>query len=350
MGGRKVKMRKQEFAKLFDRDAKPAPFVCMYPSCENDPIRSHSVTRAWLKLISDENNCVVTLRTKYETFFHAYASDNNPHPEITKLDIYNTKKLSTCYSFCSSHDASVFNQIDNIQDLDINRESAFLLAYRSISYEICVKRREYTKLSNFSVPTHLRPELEFYKKQLAFALECIGQKHKKMQNAILSDSYRDTRYYAVIMNSAPDILCSGFFSPVDEGNIRDQIYRSSYQHSPDANDQLALTIMPYQNDNGIIVLSWYGKSRKNKEYIKKLDNMSRNILPNYLFISIFQYIENFYIRPSFWDNLSTDKKESLHNRFESDINPNMTDLYQSVRSNNTKYVNWSVKDVRHNVW
>ena len=344
-----LNMRKKEFAKVFDRDAKPAPFVCMYPSCEKDPVRSHSVSKAWLKSISDENSCVITPRIKYETFFDSSAPHKNSRPETTKFARYNTRRLSTCYSFCPSHDATVFNQIDNIQDFDISRKSAFLLAYRAISHGICDKRRHYAKLSNISVPTHMIHTWERFKNEQTFALECIGHIHEKMQNAILSDRYRDTRYYAIVLDSIPDILCCGFYSPVDEGNIWDQVYRSSYHYSPVANDQLALTIMPYQNDNGIIVLSWYGKSRKNKEYIKKLHKMKRNLLTNHLFISVFQYIENFYMRPSFWDNLPTDKQKSLHARFESDMNPYMTDLYLSVRSNNTKYVNWSVKDIKQKV-
>ncbi len=237
----------------------------MYPRCENKPVRTHSVSRAWLKQISDENNRVVTPRTKHETFFSYDPSSTDTIPEFTKFGIYVTKKLSTCYCFCSSHDVSAFRTIDNLQDFDINRKSAFLLAYRSISQEICVKRRAYSNLSKISVPAHDIPQWEWNKNQQAFALECIGRIRKNMQNAILSDSYRDTRYYAIILESVPDLLCSGFFAPIDEENITNQVYRSSYLHSPNANDQLALTIMPYQNDKGIIILSWYGKSRKNKE-------------------------------------------------------------------------------------
>ncbi len=77
--------------------------------------------------------------------------------------------------------------------------------------------------------------------------------------------------------------------------------------------------------------------------------MNKDVLPNYLFVTVFQYMENFYIRPSYWENLSSDKQTSLHHRFESDENPYLADLYKSVKSNNTNYVNWSVKDVRHNV-
>ena len=321
----------------------------MYPSCNNKPVRTHSVSRAWLKLISDENNRVVTLRPRYETVFDSDASNLNARPEITRLGIYNTKRLSTCYCFCSFHDGSVFDQIDNIQAFDVNRNSAFLLVYRSICHEICVKRRVRASLSNFSVPAHSAYLWTSQISLLDFALECLADIHKQMQNALLRGSYRGTRYYAIIIDSVPDILCSGFFAPVDEEKVTGQIYRSSYLYSPNANDQIALTMMPYQNDEGIIVLSWYGKSRKNKEYIKQLDQMNRNLLPNHLFISVFQYMDNFYIRPSFWDSLSTEKHKSLHHRFESDFNPHMTDFYQSVRSNATKYVNWSVKEIRQNV-
>lgn len=342
-------MIKQEITKLLDRDTKPTPFICMYPSCENKPVRTHSVSRVWLKSISDENSRVVTLRPRYDYVFDSVASNSNRRPEITKLGTYNTKRLSTCYCFCSSHDGSVFDQIDNIQAFDVNRKNAFLLAYRSICHEICVKRRVRASLSDFPVPARSAHLWASQKRLLDLALERIGHTHKKMQNAILRDRYRGTRYYAIVVDSALDILCSGFFAPVDEENVTSQIYRSSYLNSPNANDRLALTMMPYHGNRGIIVLSWYGKSRTNTNYIKKLDKINKNLLPNYLFISVFQHMENFYLRPSFWDGLSADKQELLHRRFEADINLYMADFYQPVWSNATKYVNWPVEDIRQNI-
>ena len=347
-GKRQIDIRR-EFTKLLDRDTKPRPFICMYPACENKPVRTHSVSRAWLKLISDERNRVVALRPRYDTIFDSDASNLNAKPEITKLGIYNTKRLSTCFCFCSFHDGSVFDKIDNIQAFDVNKKSAFLLAYRSICHEICVKRGVLAGLSNVSVPANSAHLWESQKRLLDLALESLGRIHKHMQKAILRHSYRDTRYYAIVVDSVPDILCSGFFVPVDEENVTSQIYRASYPLSPNAKDRLALTIMPYHRNRGIVVLSWYGKSRKNRAYIKKLGKMNRNLLLNHLFISVFQYMENFFLRPSFWDSLSADKQKSLHKRFESDINPYMADFYQSVRSNATKYVNWSVREIRQNV-
>ena len=342
-------MRRQEIAKFLEMDTKPQPLICMYPSCANKPVSTHSVSRAWLKLISDERNRVVTLKPRYEAYFDSDASNLNKRPETSKLVTYNTKRLSTCYCFCSLHDGSVFNQIDNFQAFDMNRKSAFLLAYRSICHEICVKRQVCSRLSNISVPAHNADLLALLKTQLNFALECIGQIHENMQDAILQGSFRGTRYYAIVIDSVPDILCTGFFAPVDEENVTRQIRRTSYLDATNVNDQLALTIMPYHNDKGIIVLSWYGRSRRNREYIEKLNKMEKTQLLNCLFVSVFQYTENFYLHQSFWDSLSADKQESLHKRVESDINFNMTDSYQSVRSNTTKYVDWSVKKIRQNV-
>lgn len=343
-------MRQRSLQMILDKDAKPVPFVCMYPLCDNNPIRTHSVSRAWLKYISDDNNRVVVLRHNHETLFDEEAFNTNMKPEVTKFGIYSTKKLSTCYCFCARHDVSVFRDVDNVQEFDISRKSAFLLAYRSISHEICVRRRILAIQSDLSVPKHSVAQWELHKSNHAFALECIVHTHRNMQDAILNDSFRDSRYYVIVIDSVPEILCSGYFAPVDETNLLNQIYRTSYQHSLNTKDQLTLTIMPYQGDKGIIVLSWYGKSRNNKEYIKALDKMNSRVLLNHMFLSVFQYMDNFYIRPSFWDNLSADKQESLHKRYESDVNPYLADSYKSVKSNNTNYVNWSVKDVRHNVW
>ncbi|MDE0608954.1 MAG: hypothetical protein OXH77_03445 [Anaerolineaceae bacterium] len=342
-------MEKQEIRKLLDRDTKPTPFVCMYPSCEKTPVRTHSVSRSWFKQISDEKNRAVALRTRYETYFDSDGSKRNTRREGTKLITYNTNRLSTCFCFCSFHDGSVFAGIDNFQDFEISKKSAFLLAYRSICHEICVKRQVHSNLSNVSIPAHDALIFEMQKRQQATALEFASQDHNEMEDALRRQDFRDTRYFAIVIDSVPDILCSGFFAPVDEENVRNQVVRSSWLYTPYANARLALTVMPYQRDNGIIVLSWYGKSRMNKDYIRTLRKMSRNTLANHLFVTVFQYLENFYLRPSFWDSLSEDKQESLHRRFEADINPAMTDTYQSVRSNTTKYVNWSVEDIKQNV-
>ena len=345
-------MSKRAFAIIQDRDAKPVPFVCMHPSCENKPVRTHSVSKSWLKQISDEHDCVVTSRDKHETFFASDVSTSNARRELSKFDKYATKKLSTCYCFCSSHDSSVFKKIDNVQDFNINRKTAFLLAYRSISHEMCVKRRliaNMAKISKIEMPEFNANLWAWQKSHQEFALECLGHIHKNMQNAILRDNYRDTRFYAVVTDSVPDILCSGFYAPVDEEKLARQFHRSSYRNATSVNDQLALTIMPYQNDKGIVVLSWYRKSRRNKEHIEQLNKMKKSQLVNFLFTSVFHYMDNFFIRPSFWDSLSPDKQDSLHKHFESDVNLDMTDSYRSVRSDTTKYVNWSVEKIRQNV-
>ncbi len=342
-------MRRQEITKFLDVDYQPQPFICMYPSCENKPVRTHSVSRAWLQMISDERNCVVAPRPRYDAYFESDDSNFNERPIKSKLVAYNTKRLSTCYCFCALHDGSIFQKIDKFQAFQMNRTSAFLLAYRSICHEICVKRKIRSMLADVSVPADDADLLAFIESRHNFGLESISQIHESMQSAIVRGNFRGTRHFAIVIDALPDILCSGFFAPVDEENVTRQIRRASYLNAINVNDQLALTIMPYQNNKGIIVLSWYGKSRRNKEYIDLLKGMRESQLLNCLFVSVFQYMENYYLRPAFWDSLAADKQELLLKRFESDINPQMLDSYQSVRSNTTNYVNWSVVETMHNV-
>ena len=184
------------------------------------------------------------------------------YQSLTNMPPRNCQRV-TAFALRTIHQS--LRKSSNVQDFNINRKTAFLLAYRSISHEMCVKRRliaNMAKISKVEMPEFNANLWAWQKSHQEFALECLGHIHKNMQNAILRDNYRDTRFYAVVTDSVPDILCSGFYAPVDEEKLARQFHRSSYRNATSVNDQLALTIMPYQNDKGIVVLSWYRKSRK----------------------------------------------------------------------------------------
>ena len=254
------------------------------------------------------------------------------------------KRASTFKGFCSRHDNELFAPIED-RKLTVNRRSAFLLAYRGISKELHLKRRIATLDYESRIrarkykhaDTEIANSLSRYQIVNGLALSQVLKVHSKMGTAITGNSYRSTFFYAIEFDKVPDILCNGStFIEVDfHGN---RIQKLTQVKSMDL---LSFSLLPYGNERGIAIFSWFGKSSVNNKFLKSLNSLSRRDLPNAIVRLVFQHFENTFIAPHWWNELPTNTQKSLLGRFESSFNPfKMMNI--DLRSDGNYYVDWKV--------
>ena len=198
------------------------------------------------------------------------------------------------------------------------------------------------------------PELDPFAREYALTLEkgtrlAIDKDwpvFQKIGDALVSEHYDGSLYCAFELNTIPDILCGG------ATNVNFDFNHNLLQFE----DQIAplelitLTLLPF-NGRGIAVFAWYGQGSANENLIHSLLTQSRDEIPNAIVRLVFQYFDNFFVAPKWWNHLTEDKKEALGNRFESTFVPLPFGLpIDDIRSDGMEYVDWKVTNIRTNLY
>ena len=319
----------QVFTHLRENFKKPA---CLHPEapegCSGGIVSAHSIQlNGGLTKIA-ENGHVFTPVVSVEPYVSAQLRGIN--------------RASTFKGFCKLHDNRLFAPIED-RKLKLNRRSAFLLAYRGISREVHLKRRIETlnyepRLRNSEYhhsELTLSDSMSRYKHTNSLALTPVSKIHDKMGTAITRKNFRNSFYFAIEFDRVPDILCNGStFIEVDfHGNRMQRLTQSKPL------DLLSVSLLPYGNERGIAIISWYGKSSVNHRFIKSLYSLSPLQIPNAIVRLVFQHFENIYFAPRWWNALSSVVQRSLLERFETSFNPfKMLDI--DLRPDGYNYVDW----------
>lgn len=305
---------------------------CLHPEapngCEGGIVSAHSIQlNGGLTTIAEDGHVLTPV---------VYVE---PYVSVQSKGI---KRASTFKGFCKLHDNRLFAPIEDTR-LTVNRRSAFLLAFRGISREVYLKRRietlEYEpKLHNNKSPHSeltIGEALSRYKHTNRLAQRPFLELHTKMGAAITRKNFRNTFYFAIVFDRAPDILCSG--STFIEVDFHGNRLQRRTQSKP--LDILSVSVLPYDNDRGIVLFSWYGKSSVNLRFIKSVYSISRLQIPDAIVRLVFQHFENIYFAPRWWHALSSVMQRSLLERFESSFNPfKMLDI--DLGPDDHSYVDW----------
>ena len=97
------------------------------------------------------------------------------------------------------------------------------------------------------------------------------------------------------------------------------------------------------------MFDWVGESEVCRRLLKSLDSLSNEELPNAIVRFVFDFFENVFFSPTWWDSLDIKSQEVLRRRagylvsIGSDINPN------SLRDDGLKVVSWQVTARETNV-
>lgn len=143
-----IPLTKDKFLDIVKKSKKKG--TCQFPDCQNISIQAHSISKSLLKVIS-ENGKVVVLKNN---MFNVRSPGGSVHAQ---LDGINT--ATTFPGFCSCHDNSLFESIDN-NCFDYTRKQAFLYAYRLIAKEIIRRQQSLDwfpniKMTNPSIQSEL---------------------------------------------------------------------------------------------------------------------------------------------------------------------------------------------------
>ena len=192
--------------------------MCLHPeaspsTCSNTISKAHTIQRAGGLSAIAENGHVITGKKGFENIFK-----NDGRIVPGPIGIGNA---STFMGFCSFHDNKLFEPIEN-NSFNLNNETAFLLSFRSISYEHYMKQhsingydamRNMDKGKNFETQIHIQQNLHYLLLGAKRAMRDMEKWKSKYDHIYFSKNYLSMPHYAVEFNGIlPFVSCGVFLS------------------------------------------------------------------------------------------------------------------------------------------
>ena len=311
---------KQESLKRFHRAFEKGH--CLHPaarteSCSDRLIRAHTIQRnGALSKIARKGHVYNIL--KHGKFFDGgrFAPTGEPH----RVGI---REASTFAGFCERHDDELFAPIEKEPFAGTVRQVA-LLGYRALCYELSTKesdlevidlRREQDRgKPRFFQQIH-QSAISYYKTGTDKSLGELEEQKRIYEKVIFQDRSSDLDYYIVYLDNNPEVLCSGIAQSTHDfrGNMIFDLGRLSVPAS-----WLAFSLIP-TDTGGVAVFSSPTKHKKSKEVLKTFHELTDSALPHAIIRFVFEFFENTYFSPDWWDSLDRRVKLSLKERQLRDL-------------------------------
>jgi hypothetical protein len=285
--------------------------LCLHPeagpdTCSGKIIQAHTVPRAsGLRHIAKDGH-VYALRV-----------DAFARQPITEATLIGMNRASTFTGFCSKHDNDTFAPIDN-HAFTTDPQHVFLLAYRAMCLALFgIQARNKSNQNQSTLIQRLPPELQPGFRTL---LERTGtgtslglrdaEHHKRIfDDALTNSDFSSLKYYAVEFDHSPEILLS--FAHYPSANFNGE--RLQDLRSNKTLDMITVSLVT--TENGIAaVFAWMGNSKANTALTNSLDALPDSEIAAAIVRYAFEFSDNVYCKPSWWDSLDGPLKASLQER------------------------------------
>lgn len=235
------------------------------------------------------------------------------------------KKASTFPGFCSSHDRSTFAPIET-DPIVPTPEQAFLLSYRALSKELFQKQAQSEVMSRvLQAADRGRSPMEQVLFQTWRADHALGtslgsrdlEREKRLHDEILLNETwsKDYCFLGVPITSRPTVVSSGAIIPECDfaGNALAELGRADVEC-----DLLAFSIVATEAA-GLAVWACRAESVHGMSFLRQAATLSDEALVQGAVRFAFEFIENTFISPDWWDALPTSKRETVIRRANSGI-------------------------------
>jgi hypothetical protein len=287
---------------------------CLHPQansnvCRGGIVRAHTIQRSGgLKRIAKEGH---VYRCLVESNLHKPLEGFQPK-------LVGIRNASTFTGFCARHDDEAFAPIEK-HSFENSIGQVFLLTYRAICHELFVKNAHYElegvrrKLDRGWSPEEQLIYQQYINDETTGVLKTLQEldQIKTTCDVILtSGDYSQVRYYIVSFYEAPEILCSAVHQP--EYNFKGEILQRLGDMSRPANwIHFTLTAT---DKGGAAVFSWLGDNEVCLSFIRSLHSLSDEDIPHAVVRYVFEFFENTYLAPLWWDKLDPSIQKKLVKR------------------------------------
>lgn len=329
--------------KFFDKG------YCLHPeahpnTCRNPIVRAHTVQRnGGLSRIARDGHV------------YTFSSEKNlSQKEIIAPTLVGIKKASTFTGFCSFHDSTTFEPVEQ-HPFQNTPQHTFLLGYRAICHELFLKKMSIDLIFPYQQrhvdrgkPEYeqmmLQTELHYLTEGYIIGLRDLMHYKAAYDRALLSGDYSKVSYYLIRFSNIPDFLCSAPHMPDCDFSGR------TLQNVLDTTsvvDHLTFSLIA-TDTGGAAVFSWVGKSEAAEQFVKSLHAFPDDEITHALVRFTFEYFENVFASPIWWESLDTSTQQALLNRQMAGL-PHTGRTADCLVDDGIRAVNWTVSLRRTNL-
>ncbi len=315
--------------------------VCLHPdpsTCNSGIIKAHSVQQ-------NGGLSRIAVKGKVYGIRENNVGDLSKHNGLLAPKPVGVENASTFTGMCGFHDDQTFAPIEK-KPFVACPEHAFLLAYRHFCKEVFTKRAaanlfSHLRTADAGQPFEVQVALQRFVDVMQGGFdqgrsdaETIKVSYDK---ALLAKDYSAVRSYVVRFKEAPDVLCcSGNFPVYDfEGNALQRLLDNKLP------DHVTFSIIA-MDAGGAVVFSWLGDCQCSERLVKSLHKLPDADMGDAIVRHAFEYSENIYVFPTWWDALDQAKKMALRRRSTEAANVTVERKNNCLTYDGFNYVNWTV--------
>ena len=194
-----------------------------------------------------------------------------------------------------------------------------LLGYRAICYELYAKERDLASSdikrdSDKGQPIHIQREVQeeisLHASGITKALKELKLLKHRYDMVLFEGRFDDLGYYIVGFDKNPSVMCSSTAQATHDFRGT-QIHELGRSNIP-AN-WLTFSLIA-TDDGGASVFSWPADHRKSEDSMRTFHALPDGDLPHAIIRYTFEFFENTYFSPEWWDNLEGPMQVSLMER------------------------------------
>lgn len=281
--------------------------------CSGNIIRAHTVSKSSnLKKIARDGH----VYSFVPSFDNLTINNGVLHPEL-----FGINKASTFTGFCSYHDKKIFSPLED-QPFEASKEQCFLLAYRAQAREYFTKTcssnildllKNMDKGKGLDAQLQIQSMVHYQSLGIAAGVKNMTHHKDKLGNILCSQDFGNVNAYVMDFSKTPTVMCSaGIFPECDfQGNTLHDL--SDLVTIPDL-----ITFSVVATDTGgSVVFSWITDDNShgnNEKFIESLKNIPSDKLTSSLIRFFFEFCENVFMEPTWWEALTDHQRTYLINR------------------------------------
>ena len=315
--------------------------VCLHPdpsTCNRGIIKAHSV---------QQNGGLSRIAAKGKVYGirENNVGDLSKHNGLLAPKLVGVGHASTFTGMCAFHDDQTFAPIEK-KPFVACPEHAFLLAYRHSCKEVFTKRaaaKLFSPLRTADAGQSIEMQVAFQRSVDAMQggfdrgrrdTETIKASY---DNALLAKDYSAVRYYVVRFKEVPDVLCcSGNFPMFDfDGNSLQRLLDNNLP------DHVTFSIIA-TDAGGAVIFSWLGDCPCSERLVKSLHKLPDADTGDAIVRHAFEYSENIYMSPTWWEALDEPKKMNLRRRSTKAADVMFERKNNCLMHDGFNYVKWTV--------
>lgn len=277
---------------------------CLEPTgaCEAEAINAHSIQNARVFDVLAQDGHLLKSGLKH--------SDMLPTVQLERMG---RNKASTFKGLCAEHDQAVFRPIDTQAFDAADVQHLFLLAYRSVLYELHADLQAAVKLQlgfqaavargavRGEIPT---PQGMLATSWLCNAIDCHDYK-RKFDHAYLASAFDAVEHQVLHFSGLPPTVAASTLFSLDD-----------IEWPPDDVARVALNVFP-DEDGTVAIFSYLREERPYAmQYLGRLleakDDYQRYLMSKL----VLRHCENFVISPAYYDTWPGAKREAVQDFFK----------------------------------